>query len=685
MKVYKKSVFFICLSVVLFMAGCSSVKGLFSKGQDELKQASEAFSSGDELQAMVHATQSVIIDPEFFQGKTFIKDRFDKSIENAVQRLAMLQNPTNSANAEEKYVMLSKLVKIYDNLKQIKMPLSHPKGKWKWDTQIVDYTQEKELARKQTFDLFLQEGRAALASNLLKESESAFRRAVREFAANDAEKNETSKVIADEICAQAAGLMNTRNIEQAILSYNFYRSALGFVSAHQPANTGVTASAAHVASLYYDQGLGRENSKEIEQMIASVEDYKNAVKWEKTNKTYQDALNRVTTSIAEYYYVAGQKAEKAKDIPTAIAQYESVRKWIPDYKDAMSKIYNLRIGGKVDELVKNIATTKTEHAKFESRVTSVSKVVDSSNDVMGKVTYISDESRSLNTTMKNTARTLKAFTMIPVVGTTTNILAKSIDIAQDPVGVVATKFDAIEKPVITPTKSVVEKTKSVVDNVKGKMSTTGTAVQTAETYTKRLKECISKMVVEKNFQEAEQAIDELNRGLVEVNKTMKSLDGNLAKVETQGKKIAAMSGNINKVSNGFKTVGKAVDKITPVIKELDGVLDKQFGVASYKFSARKILEGISGPAKWVMDQLSNLVMAAIKPVLNKFNIDIPSVPGISDLAKQLDQFKGIYDGMLGEYESITKSATEYTNYQKVITSNLTKLQKSVGCELAPAN
>lgn len=661
------------------------MKGLFSKGQDDLRKATEAFSNGDELQAMVYATQSLIVDPEFYQGKTYVKDRFDRSMEKAVQRLAMLQSPGNSADAEEKYVMLTKMVQAYDNLRQIKLPLSHPKGKWKWDTRIVDYREDKEVARKQAFDLFMREGRAALASNQVKESESAFFRAVRDFAANDAEKKETAQLVADEICAHAAHVMNTRNIEQAILSNSFYKSAAKFVAGNQVANAGVAASAAHVASLYYDQGLALENTRDIEKMIASVEDYKNAIKWEGKNKTYQDALKRATESIAEFYYAAGQKAEKAKDIPTAIAQYENARKWIPDYKDAMSKVYNLRIGGKVNELAKNLAATKTEHTKFESRVNSVSGVVDTSHDVMGKITYISDKSRSLNTTMINTARTLKAFSMIPVVGTTTNILAKSIDISQEPVGMVVTKFNAIEKPVITPTKTVVEKTKSVVDNVKGKMSTTGTAVVTAETYTLKLNDAISKMVVEKNFQELEKAIDELNRGLVEVNKTMSSMDKNLAKVEAQGKKVASMSSNINRVSNGFQTVTNAVDKVTPVIKELDAVLDKEFGVASYKFSARKILEGVSGPAKWVMDQLSNLVMAAVRPILNKFNIDIPSVPGISDLAKQLDQFKEIYDGMLAEFDTITKSVTEYTNYQQVITSNLATLQKLIDKELSPAN
>lgn len=685
MKNCNRFVIYFCMASLVFMGACSSMKGLFSKGQDELKAANEAWKSGDELQALVHATQSIIIDPEFYQGKTFVKDRFDPTILKAKQQLMSLDNPGTSAQAEQKHIMLGKLVKLYDNLRQIKLPLKHPKGKWSWHTGIVDYTQDLEVARKQTFDLLLAEGRTALAAGQLKESETAFRRAVREFAMNEAEKTATSAIIADEMSDYASRFMQTRVIEEAVIANSFYKSALKFVSAHPAANVGVSASAALVASLYHERGLALEQSKEIEKMIASVEEYKSAIKWEGKNAVHQEALTRVTTSIAEYYYSTAMKAEKAKDFPTAIANYESTRKWIADYKDAMSRMYNLRIGGKIDLLAKNLSDTKVQHSKFESRVNTVSGYVDSSADVMGKITYVSDHTRSLNTTMKSTASTLKAFAIIPVVGTTTNILAKSIDVTQNPVGVVAGKFDAFEEPIITPTKKVVDQTKVVVDNVKGKMGTTGTTVQTAQEYTLRLKDCVSKMVEENNLKEAEVAIDELNKGLVNVNKSMATMDGSLAKVETQGKKIAAMSSNISKVTNGLKTVGKAVDKVQPVVNQLNAVLDKEFGVMSYKFSARKILNGVSGPAKWVMDKLSDLVMVALKPVLKQFDIDIPSVPGISDLAKQLDQFKDIYSGLQAEVDAVKKTAADYANYQQAINSNFTKLQKAVGCELAAAN
>ena len=189
-------------------------------------------------------------------------------------------------------------------------------------------------------------------------------------------------------------------------------------------------------------------------------------------KLWVDALN------AEYYYQEGVKVQNSNDLSKAIAMYEESRKWIPDYKDCMSRIYTLRIGGKIDELAKNLAVTQTEFEKMQNRVNSVSPAVDKSVDIMDKVTYVSDKTRDLNEVMKSTSTTLKVFKIIPTVGTATGILARSIDLGQEPVGKVAQKFSMIEQPIITPTKNVVGKAKGVVDNVKGKMETTTNVLKT---------------------------------------------------------------------------------------------------------------------------------------------------------------------------------------------------------------
>jgi tetratricopeptide (TPR) repeat protein len=486
----KKSVIYFGIALSLIIAGCSGVKGLFSKGQDELKLANQAWEKGDHLQSLVHATQSIIVDPEFFQGKTFLNERFNSTLEKTQQRLSEVQNPSNSQVAEEQYAILTKLVLIYNNLKEIKLPLSHPKGKWSWTTEIVDYSSKREQARIQAFDLLMKEGREFVSKNRVKEAEAALMNAVLNYTVDENEKNSYKRVVAGELCSRANSVMRTQVIEEAIIAHEFFKSARKFVSDYAEAKEGESKSATYVSELYIQQGKQIENTKDIEKVITAVESYKNAIKWDGKNQNANDALKAVTERIAEYYYQEGSKAEKAKDYTNAIAQFENVRKWIPDYKDAMSRIYNIRIGGKIEEFAKNVAANRAEFNKLQTRTTSVSSVVDKSAEVMDKVTYVSDKSRSINETMKKTSSTLKLFSIIPVVGSTTNILAKTIDVAQDPIGVVATKFDKLEAPVVTPTKNVVTGTKSVVDNVKGKMGTTDNILKVTEDYSLRMKDRI---------------------------------------------------------------------------------------------------------------------------------------------------------------------------------------------------
>ena len=682
MKFTTKNLFIGLLAISLLFTACNTFKGLFSKGQDKLKQASQSWESGDKLKAIYHATNALIIDPEFYQGKVFMKERFDNMLESTQTRLAQIDTPTNSTDAQEKYTTYTTLVMIYDNLKQIKLPLKHPKGKWSWTTDILDFSQQKEQARVESLDLLMKEGRGFVANNDFKAAETSFKTALN-YTIDVNQKTAYNTTISSELSKKGSELMNTRNIEQAILANSFYQTAKHFLSTSQEVNDGIASSAAHVSDLYLKQGESLENTGNIEKMIQSVESYKNAIQWSQ-NKMANDAQTRVTEKIAEYYYKVAINAEKAKDNATAVANYENVRRWIPAYKDAMSRMYNLRIGAKIEELAKNINTTNTTFSRFQSRVTTVSGYVDKSDDVMNKITYVSDKARDVNTYMKSTSSTLKTFSIIPVVGTTTNILGKSIDVAQDPIGGLVGKLDAIEKPVIKPTKEVIGKTKSIVDEVKGKMATTSNVLKTTSDYSLRLKNCISTVSAETNFKEAEIAIEEINKALIKSNTAMETMDKSMTKVESESKKVANMASNVSKVASGFQSVSSAVDKVKPVVDELNATLDKKFGFSSYEYSAREILNGVGGVMKWVMDKLSDLVMAALKPILNKFNINIPSVPGISELKDQLDGLKSTYDVVGAEVNGLKEKVTEYTSAQQLIQTNLTKLEKAVGCKIAPA-
>ncbi|MDX9846102.1 MAG: hypothetical protein RBT74_03885 [Tenuifilaceae bacterium] len=682
-KHYTKSLFILFLGAALTLSSCLAIKGRFSKGHDFIQKANSLWDDGKHLEALIEASEGVLIDPNFIQGKNFFYEKFDEGMTIIQARLAELGTPSKSELAEEMSKTYDNLVKLYSNLGQVKLPIEHPKGKWSWTTKIIDYSGQQAQARDMAFSMLMKEGRELLGSENIGDAQGKFKNAINNYLIGSEQKDSVNSQVANELCALAKKYSQSPIIDKAIVSHTAYVSALQFVKTLPEALEGKQKVAQHISNLYVKQGQDLVKKSDVESWISSIESFKEALKWNKENEEAKKLLAGTTERIAEFYYQAGLKAENAKKYDEAIASYQEVRKWIPNYKDSMPKIYTLRMNGKMEEMAKNLHTTRSEFGKLQGRVNTTSGVVDKSVDVMGKITYISSNTQSLNETMKTTSRTLKLFTVIPTVGTVTGMLARSIDLVQEPVGKVATKFTAIEQPVITPTKQVVEKTQGVVNKTKEVMASTETVLKTTEQYTLRYKECVAQVVEEKKFQEAETAVDEINKGLVNTNKALTEINSSFEKVEGEAKKISHLADPVNKVTNGLKDVKKVVDKIQPIIDELNGALDHKFTlnllVKKFTFSVRQILDGLPSEVKAIMGKFSDLAMGVLKPVLNKFNIDIPSIPGLDTLSKALDSMKGYYDNINAEYGKLSKTVNEYSSYQNHINNNLKKLETALGC------
>lgn len=684
-KFYKNTLIILFLGVSLTFTGCLALKGKFSKGDTFIKKAKSLWSDGKHLEALIQASEGVLVDPVFIQGKNFFNERFDEGILSVQKRLTELGSPVKSADAEEMFYIYDNLVTLYTNMGKIKLPIEHPKGKWSWTTEIIDYSSQQYQARELAFTLLMKEGREFVASEKIPDAEGRFSNAIQNYLLTAVQKDSVNSKVANELCEFAGKYSTSTIIEKATLSHLTYTTALKFVRGHEAATAGITQTTIHISNLYLKEGQYLTKKSDIQSWISSIESFKTALKWNKGNEDAQKCLDQTTERIAEYYYQAGLKAENAKKYDDAIASYQEVRKWIIDYKDSMHRIYTLKISGKVEEMAKNLNTTRTEYNKLQGRVNSTSVVVDQSVDIMGKITYISDKTRTLNEVMKNTSMTLKVFTVIPTVGTVTGMLARSIDLVQNPVGAVATKFTAIEQPVIAPTKAIVEKTKTVVDKTKSVMGTTEKVLKTTETFAHKYKECIAKVAEEKKFQEAEKAIDEINKGLVNTNNALAQINGGFEKVENEAKHIGQLAEPVKQITKGLEDVNKVVDKIKPIVDGLNSALDEKFTinllVKKFTFSVKDILTGLPSEVKAIMGKFSDLAMGVLKPILNQFNIDIPSIPGLDKLSNELDKMKDYYDRINAEYSILSKTVNDYSNYQNLINANLKKVETSLGCSM----
>lgn len=672
------------LGISLLITSCQALKGLRSEGQPHLQEASDLWDEGKELESLIPATQALIVDPEFFQGKGFIKDRFDVAINKANERLTQIGKPQTSEQAEEVFHIYDNFVKIYDNVAKMKLPVEHHRGRWTWTTKIKDYNQQREESRLLAFDLLMKEAREHVASHEISKAEGKFLNAINNYVATKEKKDSLNLVVATELTDFADKFNDSKVIDEAILSNKAYKSAIIFIPTFETALEGIKNTALHISNLYNNKGIALEEKGDIDNLIASIDEFSNALKWNKDNQKAKDNKERVTIKIAEHYYQEGLKAENVDNKGEAAKQFELVREWIPDYKDSMQRLYTNRIGDKIEEMAQNLSITRSEHNKLQGRMNSVSKNVDKSVDVMNKVTYISGQTQSLNNSMKKTESTLRVFSSIPKVGIVTTTLARTVNMAQKPVGVASDKFTKVEKPVITPTKNLVVKTQGVVNKTKSAMQKTESIIQTTENYTLHFKDCASTVVEENNFKEAEKAIDEINKSLKTTNNSLKNVNKGLAVVDKNTKPIASLSGTVNKVEKGLKDVDKVVGKIDPIVNNLNKVLDKSFtlnlGFKKFSFSVKKILTGLPKEVKMIMGKFEDLAMKALDPVFKKFKIEIPSIPGLDHLSKELDNMKGYYDNINREYNNVSKAANEFTDSQKHIENNLRKLENAMGCE-----
>ncbi|MFO8021508.1 MAG: hypothetical protein R6U65_03500 [Perlabentimonas sp.] len=677
--------------IVLFLAasailsGCQALKGLRSEGQPHLQEASDLWDEGKELESLIPATEALIVDPEFFQGKGFINDRFDITINKANERLIQIGEPQTSEQAEEVYYIYDNFVKIYDNVAKMKLPVEHHRGRWTWTTKVKDYTQQKEESRLLAFDLLMKEAREHVASHEISNAEGKFLNAINNYVIDNEKKDSLKLAVATELTDFADKFKDSEIIEEAELSYKTYQSAIKFVPTFEAALEGIKNTALHISNLYNNKGVALEDKGDIDNLIASINEFDNALKWNNDNQKAKDNKERVIIKIAEHYYQEGLKAENSDDKGEAAKQFELVRKWIPDYKDSMQRLYTNRIGDKIEEMAKNLSTTRGEHNKLQAKMNGVSKNVDKSVDVMNKVTYISGQTQSLNSSMKKTESTLRVFSSIPKVGIVTTTLARSVNMAQKPVGAASDKFTKVEKPVITPTKNLVVKTQGIVNKTKSTMGKTESVLQTTENYTLHFKDCAATVTEENNFKEAEKAIDEINKSLKTTNNALGNINKGLDVVNKNVKPIAGLSGTVNKVEKGLKDVDKVMSKVDPIVNNLNKVLDKSFtlnlGFKKFTFSVKKILTGLPKEVKMIMGKFEDLAMKALDPVLKKFKIEVPSIPGLDHLSKEIDNMKGYYNNINNEYNNVSKSANEYSNSQKHIETNLRKLENAMGCEL----
>lgn len=670
------------LSVGIY--GCGAGSGLFSEGKSEFRLAKEEFSKGNELKAIDHTFNAIIIDPEVNSFKKFIHENFDNVILKENNFIKSSENTSDIAQAERRVETFKLLVSIYSKIQKVQLPLSDSKGKFEWTTTFVDYSEQEKASIIYAFNLLMKSGKDDIAASRVKEAYEKFIKAYDRYCAAE-NKSEMANKITDYFTSFASENQKSNHIEKLELAYMAWGYALKFTPSLSQANQERNNIANKIADLYHNEGLELLSSKNIDDNIRSVDQFNLALKWNANHVEAQNSIKKATEKIAEYYYASALKLEKKSksEKDKIIALYRDALKWIPDYKDAMYRIYSLQVGSELITLKNNLAETRKQYNALTARIETISGAVDKSYEVMEMVTYVSDHARNLNTKMKNVESTLKALTPIPVVGTVSGVTSRSLSIAQRPVGGLVEKFDAIERPFITPTKAAVEKVKTVVDGVKGMVASTKDVLEKSEKTVANIDDCIKTLKKEDDFRKVEGAIKEVNKGLSGTADQMRSLNNSLTSFEKGAKALAVMHSPVSSIKNGFNKIKPTLDKASDVTHEMDKVLKKEFGFTGpitgkkYTMSLHKALT----TGGEIASKIADLGMKAAKPVMDKMKISFPTIPGVDELKGKLDVVKNEYNNIQMQTEKIKESYDKYTDFHQIISSNLNKIVETTGCSV----
>lgn len=675
----------LCLFLVLFLLnGCGASSGLFSKGKGEFRVAKSEFRRGNELKALVHAFNAVIIDPEVTKFKKFMYTNFDAVMAKSKSFLANTENTKNIAHAEKRVADYQLLVSVYNKVKQVELPFTDPKGKWEWTTQFVDYSQQVKTSTEYAFQLIMTKGKEDIDQSRIDESYQKLNKAYNKYCISE-KRQETAQKITKYYTDFGETNQKTTDIAVLELAYKAWGYALKFSPSLTQAKEARVALITKISDLYYQKGLRLLASNDVEQNIKSVDQFQLAVKWNPNHINAKNSIAQAKEKIANYYYTAAIKLEKKdkNQKEKIIALYRSAQKWIPDYKDSMYRIYSLQVGSELIVLKKNLAETRKQYTALTQRVETISDAVNKGYEVMEVVTYISDQTRDLNTKMKNVGSTLKAFNLIPVVGTVSNFSSRSLAIAQKPVGGLVNKFNIIEHPFIDPTKTAVGQVKNTVDAIKGMITKTKEVLGKSEKTVAGIDDCIKTLKLENDFKKVEGAIKQVNKGVAGTANHMRILNNSLTSFEKGAKALMVMHSPAQKIKGGIKKLKPVLDKASKVTHEMDKVLKKEFGFTGpiskhkYKMSLHKALTAggkFSG-------KIADIGMKAAKPIMDKMKISFPTIPGVDELKTKLDVVKREYNKIKMETVKIKESYQKYTSFETLITNNINKVIEVTGCSI----
>jgi len=716
---------FILFGFVVLLYSCTKISPL---AKSNYTQAKTYADKGKEIEAMERALAAIIEQPDYKKPIKYVYKNWDLAISSTFSELDAIKNTLKPTEAERQVYLYGELIKVYDNLKKIKLPLKHPKGRWEWTTEIINYNKDYKESIVYAYDLHIKVGKEYVAKGEFNKAKSLYRTALAKYCADDNKEN-TINQIAESYNTYAKKYDKSEVVEDVIRSYDSYTFSLNFKPAQPEIKIAHKAAKVRVSLLFYNKanalykqsdidkilesyeivktslkwnskntdakalkisikqklyntytsmGMKQEKVNTFESLPLAIDLYKKAKKWKPGDITAKESIVRVKNKLAEKYYVKARKMEKnpkntKEDI---VANYKLAQKWVPKYKDSQKRIHIVGIVFEMRTLEYNTSETRKQNEITRQNVDATAKMLGKAEDGLNKVSYVSNKFYDLHSSLNTVSTTCKALTGIPVVGQVASATKTTIGVARPPVDKAVTIFKKIEKPVIDPSKRVVAKSKTAVVSVNDKMTNLSATLKSVNKSNRNIRKCIENMDDPKDLKSVEKDIANVNKYLKKYNAEFIKLNNSITQIKDVAGEFNSYIKPVNEIERGVKKMSGVIGVMKSATNGINKVLKQKIPVPfADDPTIKDVLNATTGALGALMDE----AMKPLKPYLAKLSGNIPEIPGIDAFNNNISSIESQYKKIDKAYKRAEQSFIKLTDYETKLKSSFNSIVAKTGC------
>lgn len=388
----------------------------------------------------------------------------------------------------------------------------------------------------------------------------------------------------------------------------------------------------------------RVGSADVETLLDAHFAYKLAARYSDSSD-YAEERDELVRQIAEAYYAVGVTKQDAAEIDEAIAAYASAMEWIDEYQDSLERMYTLRIGRIVGPVREALARVRSEHAELEGTVLDFAELVANANDVMETITAVSDAVRDVDDALTATDHALSALHGIPVVGSPATTMRRGVERVHDPVESLVERFDRFEEPVIRPTADTVGEINTYTQALAVAVTGLGELFGRVDARIDEVEVEIAAPRSRSDYERLEHSCELVAETLNSIADGYHATNAAIAAARDPVGAIEAASRYTDALDEGIDRVSPILDRVGSVADEINDALDVGVSVRGNSLSVRDVLEGSFGRVKFLSDLFTSRARRLVDPLLDRLDIDVPTIPGVTEIADFVDDMEARRDAI----------------------------------------